>query len=143
MCDLSFSLCTFEGFFHPKDDRVVTNFASFTLSLCTPPLNVYIYVYIHSYQILNRIVNRFFIFLYRESYRIVSYIYIYIYLFILRDNDSRFYYCKSLCTIRKRKDRHSSNQTMSSSFSFAILARASEARLHNKGMLKKKKKNFL
>ena len=70
---------------------------------------------------------------------IVSYIVFYLF-FILRENDSRFYYYKSLCIIRKRKHRHSSKQTMSSSFSFAVLAKASEARLHRKGMLKKKKK---
>ena len=74
--------------------------------------------------------------------RIVSYIVFYLF-FILRENDSRFYYYKSLCIIRKRKHRHSSKQTMSSSFSFAVLAKASEARLHRKGMLKKKKLSLI
>ena len=74
--------------------------------------------------------------------RIVSYIVFYLF-FILRENDSRFYYYKSLCIIRKRKDRHSSKQKMSSCFSFAVLAKASEARLHRKGMLKKKKLSLI
>ena len=37
----------------------------------------------------------------------------------------------------KRKDGHSSNQTMASSSSFAALAKASTAWLHRKGMLEK------
>ena len=37
----------------------------------------------------------------------------------------------------KRKDGHSSNQTMTSSFSFAALAKSSAARLHRKGILEK------
>ena len=37
----------------------------------------------------------------------------------------------------KRKEGHFSNQTMSSSFSFTALAKASVARLHHKGILEK------
>ena len=42
----------------------------------------------------------------------------------------------------KRKERHSSNQTMTS-FSFATLTKASTARLHYKGMLTKEIKTKL
>ena len=44
-------------------------------------------------------------------------------------------YTKLCCTMGKRKKWHSSNQTMTSSLSFATLAKARAARLQRKGML--------
>ena len=37
----------------------------------------------------------------------------------------------------KRKDGHSSNQTMAASFSFVALVKANATRLHRKGILRK------
>ena len=51
-----------------------------------------------------------------------SFLFIYLF-FIFRENDSRLYHSISCYTMGKRKDKHSSNQ-MVSSFSFATLARA-------------------
>ena len=46
-----------------------------------------------------------------------------LFIFNFRENDSRLYHSISCYTMGKRKDKHSSNQ-MVSSFSFATLARA-------------------
>ena len=54
---------------------------------------------------------------------------------VWRENDSRLYSIKSLCTMRKRKEGHFSNQIMTFLFSFAALAKANTARLHRKGIL--------
>ena len=51
-----------------------------------------------------------------------SFLFIYLF-FIFRENDSRLYHSISCYTMGKRKDKHSSNQ-MVSSFSFTTLARA-------------------
>ena len=64
-----------------------------------------------------------------------SFLFIYLF-FIFRENDSRLYHSISCYTMGKRKDKHSSNQ-MVSSFSFATLARARATQV--KCILKKKK----
>ena len=48
-------------------------------------------------------------------------------------------YTESCCTMRKRKDWRSSNQIMTSSFSFAILGKVRAAQLHRKRMLIKER----
>ena len=54
-------------------------------------------------------------------------------------------YTKSCCTIGKRKEWHSFNQIMTSSFSFATLGKVRVAWLHRKWMLikeRERKKNY-
>ena len=46
---------------------------------------------------------------------------------VWRENDSRLYSIKSLCTMGKKKEGHSSNQIIAFSFSFATLANANAA----------------
>ena len=63
--------------------------------------------------------------------------YVMLFIFNFRENDSRLYHSISCYTIKKRKEKHSSNQ-MVSSFSFATLARTRATQV--KCILKKKKK---
>ena len=48
-------------------------------------------------------------------------------------------YTESCCTMGKRKDWRSSNQIMTSSFSFVILGKVRAAQLHRKRMLIKER----
>ena len=52
--------------------------------------------------------------------------------FFQKRNDSRFYLINITCTMGKKKEGHSSNQTIASSFSFTTLAKARAAPLHFK-----------
>ena len=63
--------------------------------------------------------------------------------FLIGGNDIKLYSIKSRYTMGKRKEGHSSNQTMASSSSFAVLAKAKAAWLHRKGILSKEKLSLI